>query len=397
MRLDRFTILAPLVHLAGPVILLSVTLGLSAYGKSTVRVANAPPWESQYKIKPDEKTRLTAADVVGPDGIVYPNWTKCGVQGGIPEVKAVASVEDFGAKADDDADDSEALAKACRAAGKMGGGAVLLGEGVYYMDRPVTIRHNNVVIRGKGSQKSRLVFRYSIPEAGVAFYNPSAGDRVGRNTRLEMHCKPAGLEKMTMSIDDTVIGNWSRSQHSGNTFAFGVSGRNAMAKVPDGRHVLKGVAEYTDGKKCTGEIPIVLDSAFNDTEPVADIRAAITFAGTGSVGKKLKLAKDGKRGDMTLDLESTDGLKVGDCILIDGPATERWKKLTKNACKWGTYRFYEVVIQSTAADRVSCYRRLLRAESRADPALWNRISRYRTDGKPLDQQRNFLSRVELLG
>ena len=71
-----------------------------------------PPWEGQYKIKPEEKERLTKADVVGPDGIVYPNWTECGVQGGIPEVEAVVSVQDFGARADDDADDSEALGKA---------------------------------------------------------------------------------------------------------------------------------------------------------------------------------------------------------------------------------------------------------------------------------------------
>jgi hypothetical protein len=346
MRLNRFTISIPLVHVTYPVILL-VFLGVlsrSAGGNSQVEVPNAAPWDRQYKIKPDQKARLTAADVVGPDGIVYPNWTKCGVQGGIPEVKVVASIEDFGVKADDDADDSEALAKACETVGKMGGGAVLLGEGVYYLDRPVTVHHDNVVIRGKGSQKSRLIFRYSIPASGVAFYNPSAGGRVGRNTRLEMHCKPAGLEKMTMSIDDTVIGTWSRSQHSGNTFAFAVSGRDAVAKVPDGKHVLKGVAEYTDGTKRTGEIPIVLDSAFNDAGLVADARAAITFAGTGSVGRKLKLAKDGKRGDMTLELENTDGLNVGDCILIDGPATERWKKLTKNACKWGIYRSYEVVI-----------------------------------------------------
>ena len=40
------------------------------------------PWERRYKIKPEQKDRLTAADVVSPDGIVYPNWTKCGVQGG---------------------------------------------------------------------------------------------------------------------------------------------------------------------------------------------------------------------------------------------------------------------------------------------------------------------------
>lgn len=359
MRLCRFIISAtshPQAALGAATLGLLVFLGVFnslAGGNSQEKVQNVVPWERQYKIKPDQKARLTAADVVGPDGIVYPNWTKCGVQGGIPEIKAVAAIEDFGARADDDADDSEALTKACLAAGKKGGGAVLLGEGVYYMDRPVTIRHDNVVIRGKGGQKSRLVFRYSIPQTGVVFYNPPAGGRVGRNTQLEMHCKPAGLKKMTMSIGDTVIGTWNRGQHSGNTFAFAVYGRDAVAKVPNDRHVLRGVAEYTDGTKRLAEIPIILDSDFNDAGQVADTRAAITFAGRGPVGGKLKLAKDGRRGDVILELENTAGLNVGDCILIEGPATERWKKLTKNACKWGSYRLYEVIISDIKNKTIS--------------------------------------------
>ncbi len=373
MRLRKLTTGSPLLRgsrLAGQVIFLILvgTFGHSACGNSATEARSVTPWERQYKIKPSEKARLTAADVLGPDGIVYPNWTKCGVQGGIPKTKAVASIEDFGAKADDNADDSEALAKACEAAGRMGGGAVLLGEGTYYLDRPVTVRHDNVVIRGRGPDKTRLIFRYSIgsagrrpadrkaeglPDSGVVFYNPPAGSRVGRNTRLEMHCKPTGLMKMTMMVDDVVIGRWSRSKHSGNTFAFATYGRNAIGKLPDGRHVLKGIAEYRDGAKRTGEIPIVLDSDFDDTRLVADSRAAITFAGKGTVGRKLKLARDGKRGDMKLKLKSAKSLRVGDRIVIDGPATDRWKKLTKNACEWGTYRLYEVIISDIKDNTIS--------------------------------------------
>jgi len=61
-------------------------------------------------------------------------------------------------------------------------------------------------------------------------------------------------------------------------------------KVTDGRHVLEGIAEYTDGKKLAGEIPVILDSAFNDAGPVADMRAAITFAGAEG-GFDLRMAK----------------------------------------------------------------------------------------------------------
>lgn len=312
-----------------------------------------PPWEGEYKIKPDEKHRLTAADVVGPDGVVYPNWTKCGIQGGIPQVETVVSVADFGAIPDDDIDDAEALEKACEAAGKKGGGAVVLDEGTYYLDRPITIRHDNVVIRGKGADKTRLIFRYGIPDSGVGFYNPSAGSRVGKNTRLEMHCRPEGLEKMTMMVNDTPVGIWERSTHSGNTFAYTRYGRHIIGKVVDGECTLKGIAEYKNGSKMTGEIPIILDSKFNDQRLVPDSTSAITFAGRGLTGNRLKLAKDGKRGDMELELESVDGLEPGDCILVDGPATERWKELTKNACRWGNYRRYEVIVESIQGNTIN--------------------------------------------
>ena len=321
--------------------------------KRPIDVESVTPWGRQYKIKPDEKERLTPADVVGPDGIVYPNWTKCGVQGGIPRAEAITKIEDFGTKPDDEVDDSRALQKACEAAGKMGGGAVLLGEGTYYLDLPVTVRDDNVVIRGQGPKRTRLIFRYSVPDSGVIFYNPPAGSRVGRNTRLEMHCKPTGLVRMTMMVGDVVIGTWSRGQHSGNTFTFALPGGTAIGKLPDGRHILKGIAEYNDGTKRTAEIPVILDSEFNDTKPIADSRAVITFAGKGTVGNKLFLVKDGKRGDMTLELKSTRGLGVGDSILIEGPATERWKKLTRNACQWGFYRLYEVLITGIKGNTIS--------------------------------------------
>jgi len=339
------------------ILLLLATLGLSAGADR----AGTVPWERQYKIKPDQTDRMTPADVLGPDGIVYPNWTKCGVQGGIPQVKAVNSVEDFGAKADDNVDDSQALAKACEAAGKKGGGAVLLGAGTYYLDRPVTVRHDNIVIRGKGPDKTRLIFRYSVPDDRVVFYSPRRSSRVGPDTRLEMHCKPTGLAAMTIMMDDTVVGTWTQGQHSGNTFNFAQYGRDAIGKVPDGPHVLKGIAEYGNGSKLSGEIPVILDSTFRDDQPAADSRAAITFAGKGTVGRKLELAADGKRGDTKLKLRDAEGLArhadgglaVGDCIMIDGPATDRWKSLTKNACKWGTYRMYELVVAGIDGDTVA--------------------------------------------
>ena len=221
------------------------------------------PWEPAYKIKPGEEARLTAADVVGPDGIVYPNWTRCGVQGGIPAVAVVARIEDYGAVANDSLDDSQALQAACDAVGRTGG-AVLIGEGTYYLDRPVTVRHDGVVIRGQGAERTRVLFRYAIPEPGVTLYSPRADATVGRNTRIEMHCRPSGLAKMTLLVDETPIGTWTRGQHSGNTFAYSRYGRDIGGQIPDGPHRLKAVAEYQEGSTRAAEIPVVLDRQFDD-------------------------------------------------------------------------------------------------------------------------------------
>ena len=312
-----------------------------------------PPWEGQYKIKPHEKARLTPADVVGPDGIVYPNWTKCGVQGGIPDAKVAVKIEEFGGKANDNSDDSTALAAACRAVGDKGGGAVVLQAGTYYLDWPVTVRHDKVVIRGTGRDKTRLIFRYKIPENGVGFYTLKPGSHIGKNTPVQVHCQPKGLMKIKILIDDQLVRTWERSKHSGNSFVCSTSGRDLFRKVKDGNHILKGIAEYKNGKKLTGHIPVVLDSDYKDTLSAPNIQAAITFEGRGTTGRKIKLRQNGKRGDLQLTLESAKGLATGDCIHIDGPATQRWKKLTKNACKWGSYRNYQVRIEKVEGKTIT--------------------------------------------
>ncbi len=311
------------------------------------------PWPAQYKLTAQDTDRLTPADVVGPDGIVYPNWTRTGVQGGIPHVAPAARLEEFGARADDDRDDSAALDKACRTVGEKGGGAILLSEGTYHLDWPVTVRHDGVVIRGAGRDKTRVVFRYALPAGGVGFYDLKPGDRLGRDTTITLHCRPAGLMKMAIQVDDQVLGRWERSKHSGNTFSMSARASHVVGRQKDGAHRLRGVAEYSDGSTLHSEIPVVLDAHYKDTRQVPSWRAAILFSGQGLQGKPLKLARDGRRGDLTLDLESAEGLAPGDGLWIEGPATERWKTLTRCACEWGRYRQYETLIEKIEGRRVT--------------------------------------------
>ena len=119
-----------------------------------------PPLPRQYKMRPDDREQLTPADVVGPDGIVYPNWTQVGVQGGIPDVPVALRLADMGAKPGTDI--SGLLNEACRKVGAQGGGAIEIGGGIYHLDNPVTIRDSGVVIRGAGRHQTHLLFRYSL-------------------------------------------------------------------------------------------------------------------------------------------------------------------------------------------------------------------------------------------
>ncbi len=135
------------------------------------------PWPPQYK------AGGTPADVLGPDGRTwFPNWTAVGVQGGIPDVDVFARIEDFGGRADDDRDDAEALQNACNAAGRAGGGAVLLGEGTYHLDGKVLITDNGVVIRGAGRDRTKVVIRYNgtvnrITDGIITFAGGEHGER----------------------------------------------------------------------------------------------------------------------------------------------------------------------------------------------------------------------------
>ncbi len=298
--------------------------------------AMKPPWESSYKLTADDE--LTAADIVGPDGIVYPDWTRAGVQGGIPDVPVVARIEDFGAIPDDDLDDADALEAACRHVGEQGGGAVLLGEGTWHLDRPITVRHDGVVIRGLGADRTRIIFRYGLGEDGIRFFTPEPGATVGPNTRLELHAAPTNLQRMTMHIGEVLVGEWERSLHSGNTFSFNRTAARFMVRLADGEATLRGVAHYADGSERVVEIPVNVDRNFRDDPPVAASHLAIGFVGPGRQGPQLTLAEDGARGATQIVLEDAGDLQAGDVIFIEGPATERWKELTRNACPWGSYR-----------------------------------------------------------
>ena len=336
-----------------------LTLAIIAVPWSTMtRAAEpaAPRWKPAYKIRPSEKHRLTAADVVGPDGIVYPDWRYAGVPGGIPSVPEKARIEQFGGKADDGRDDSRALAAGARAVAERGGGALVLGRGMYHLDLPVTITDDRVVIRGKGAEATKIVFRYGSPEGGVGFLMPRAGDVVGPDTYIEVHARPEGLKRIAVEADGKVLSQKSRGAHWGGTYSLGLAGDRVVRNLGAGPCKLTAVAEWDGGRRGEAVIEVRVDPQHRlpsgRRQVFAGTRAAIMFLGDSGGGGTWKLARDGKRGEKHLLLQTEPELKPGDALEVTAPATPRWNRLVQNACQWGSYRSYHFRVEGVDGRRV---------------------------------------------
>jgi hypothetical protein len=137
--------------------------------------ADLTTWPSQYRIDPWDTARLTPADVVGPDGIVYPDWTGVGVEGGIPtgftaaldpasppsgtqvfNVKTGYSAAGNGTTNDDD-EVAAALAAALAWNNGTTQKAILyFPAGTYLLTRPLTINEDGVVVAGAGKASTTL-------------------------------------------------------------------------------------------------------------------------------------------------------------------------------------------------------------------------------------------------
>jgi parallel beta-helix repeat protein len=112
------------------------------------------------------KDELTTADWVGPDGIIYPNWSWGGVhigepgsrKTGIPTIDKIAAKlpESLAGKENGEAF-TAALVEAVEQCGQAGGGVIQIPAGTYVLTRPILIRHSRVVLRGAGRGKSAEV------------------------------------------------------------------------------------------------------------------------------------------------------------------------------------------------------------------------------------------------
>ncbi|MFC8197521.1 glycosyl hydrolase family 28-related protein [Streptomyces sp. NPDC057298] len=94
-----------------------------------------------------------------------------------PRRPVVADVRAYGARADGSADSAPAINRAIAAAGRAGGGTVLIPPGTYRLDGLIHIGHSDVVLRGAGSTRTTLRATRSLTELIGVYGSRYGGDK----------------------------------------------------------------------------------------------------------------------------------------------------------------------------------------------------------------------------
>lgn len=199
---------------------------------SWMEAAELSTWPSQYLIDPWETSRLTAADVVGPDGIVYPDWTGVGVEGGIPlgfaglldpaSPPSGCAVFDvrvgYGAAGDGlTNDDDEVAAALSEALAWNNGGtrkAILyFPAGRYWLTKPLTINEDGVVVAGAGQTATTIELGRASTAVSDALFQFDGGPWGGPYL-YAADDTPRGASRMTFTANPAAsgyaVGSWVR-------------------------------------------------------------------------------------------------------------------------------------------------------------------------------------------
>lgn len=313
---------------------------------------DAAPWEGTYKIRAHETDRLTAADIVGPDDIVYPNWTHVGIADGIPESQATHSAVDFGAIPDDSIDDAPALQAAIEAVEADGGGVLVIPEGTYYLDRPITVTGDHIVLRGQGREKTRLLSRFTMKGQQPELRGFNTGDAIGPKTYFYVWADPQGLVSVRIKAGDKVVHELERPGLWETQIEYRYAGTVLTDAVESGPIDLTAEVTYRDGstRSTTARVEVTKKAI-----PAARARGSLSmieFRGQGQFGDRMYLAANGERGDTHLTLKPGHNLSPGDRIYLHAPTTPEWNKMTRNAHRGGDYRANQYQVQSVDGDRV---------------------------------------------
>lgn len=297
------------------------------------------PWPGQYYLTPESE--LTAADVIGPDGLVYPDWRYAGIPGGIPQVPVMVKARDHGAIPNDAKEDHEAIMKAVEAAAEAGGGAVLLEKGIYLLGKPLFIVQDNVVLRGAGMDDTTLNYTYKIAPRSLNLVSHQANEEVGYHDILQLHADPNDLKTIEMNLGGKKVAEYRRGAHSPGQYwvylpLFHALNRNK--ELGAGPTNLEARAVWEDGSEAKLNIPLKL--APTKRQAPGQVRynrhpTVITFAGDRTTNRSTRweLAQDLKRGERTAVFKQEPTFKVGDLIILTVPPHQTFTDRIRSARK----------------------------------------------------------------
>ncbi len=272
----------------------------------------------------------------GPDGHLYPNFSRAGLAEPWKPAEKVFRVEEFGAVADDGKDDSDAITGAIDAAGAAGGGEVRLGKGTYRLTRKISIRHDNVVLRGSGIDATRLEF--GLPDNGIGIYTTGSGDKISPKATVRTFFPKAGAKTVKVRI-----GEREPSVYSPEKF-------ETLPDAPDfamvifevephfealggkGRQLVTAEIEYENGRVEKTATPFLLDP---DKRPDVYASSVLTIAGRNKpIGDRRMLTATANRGDRFIELDNVEGIRPGDILLLMRPVTDAWELIPGARCPW---------------------------------------------------------------
>lgn len=323
-----------------------------------------PAWTSMFPQSAEDEDLLTDADVVGPDGRVYPDFRYAGVPGGIPEEEVLVRAADFGVHPDAETPVTDGLRRALAAAAEQGGGAVLLEPGVYELDAPLVIRTDGVVLRGAGCGETILRFTYNGPgENGVGFANAVHGSEVGPGNRLILHAKTVALDHMRIrGPDGHVLAEHGRDrpewyfyqeQNRPANFTVEVRGNVLLDRYGEGSHVFTAEA-VRGGQTETHELEVELVRSGGNLpawEP-----SAISVMGRGTWNQeRTALAEPAVRGARVIRVTRPEIFADAAYLVLSVRGPEDWfqKYMVEHpVARGGWLRRVVVGIERVEGDRV---------------------------------------------
>lgn len=271
------------------------------------------------------KNSQLASDYIGKGGISYPDFRHSGLAKNIEISSYSTTAEHFGALVDDSKDDSKAIQKAVEFLELNGGGSLILDEGTYHLQNPIYIRSSGIEIKGRGVEKSRLLFSRELNDKELRIESPKDGELVSWNTHFRIAFDPVHAKSVRLLLNGKeIIKKEKTVEDDPRHWLY------AHAKVYRDQHVLQGenelkvITHWNDGTENVVKRSYKADFSDASKPDIGDFEipgsdpAVIEFIGdyVSSESSVTSLGKQARRGDEFIYVSEEHSFTVGDFLYL---------------------------------------------------------------------------------